>query len=120
MGRRVGLAVLAVIVVSCVDNRANALEFCGQHRELIAVGRDGETLTPDDAKIIEREIEKSMRHAEDATRPVRLAARDLLAAYDEAGRLAADEADDAEVEAALQEAREDLRAACIGFVGVDP
>ncbi len=121
MLRLVGLAVLVVILASCVDNRANAIDFCERHRDLIAEERDGESLTKDEAKDIKRDIEKSMRDAEDATRPVRRAARDLLGAYDDVGRLDDDDDRDdvAEVEAELQVAREDLRAACVGFIDVD-
>lgn len=114
---------LVLVAGACVDNRANALEFCDRHEELIAVGRDGETLTEAEAKGIERDIEKSMRDAEDATRPVRRSARDLLDAYDDIGRLAGDDDPDAdevvEVEGELQQAREDLRAACASVLEAD-
>ena len=57
-----------------------------------------------------------MRHAEDGTRPLRLAARDLVDAYAELADLVDDdEATDEELdeaEAELQDARVDVRAAC--------
>lgn len=104
-GRLVGLLIVGALVVACVDNEENARQFCDRHQELLAESRDGETLTAEQAEEIESEVEKTMADAEDATRGVRGAARDLVAAYDEIGGLVDDE--DATAEE-LQEANDDL------------
>jgi len=116
-----GAAILvgAVIVAAgCVDHQANARAFCDRHAALLSVERDGAHLafTADELADIEDEIERSMRDAEDGTRPVRLAARDLVAAYDELASLVDD--DDTErdelagARADLLEARTAARDAC--------
>jgi hypothetical protein len=73
-------------------------------------------LSKDELQDKESEIEETMRDAEDGTRPVRLAARDLVDAYgDLAGVIDDDEAEPDEIKDAqdgLIEARADARAAC--------
>lgn len=104
------------VLAACVDNGENARQFCGAHRELIDEQRDDEALTADMAGDLRDDIEATMRDAEDATRPVRGSARDLVAAYDDLSRLLDDDdAPDDELETAaaeLQQAREDVRIAC--------
>lgn len=124
MTRRSLVAVFAAALAlgACVDHQENAREFCDRHDRLLRAERDGAELRlgADELGDTEREIERSMRDAEDGTRPVRRAARDLLDAYAELGGLVGD--DDAEADE-LADAREDLldararmRAACADVV----
>ena len=103
-------------LAGCVDNAANAKQFCDRHRTLVAAARDRDDLSVGEASEIEDDLEETMRDAEDATREVRRAARDLVAAYGElAGVLDDDDAEPGELreaKAELQQAREDVRAAC--------
>ena len=115
--RRPLLAFAAVLwLAGCVDNAENAKQFCDRHRALVAAARDRDDLSADEASDIENDLEETMRDAEDATRDVRRAARDLVASYGELAGVVDD--DDAEPEelreatAELQQAREDIRAAC--------
>ena len=116
MRRAAAVLAFAAIATACVDNGENARQFCEAQAGLIDEARDRETLGSEEAGNIENDINSSMRDAEDATRAVRRSARDLLTAYgDLAGLLddkEVDEAKLAEVNAELQTAREDVRAAC--------
>lgn len=117
-----GVRVLAVVcasaalaVAGCVDNAENARQFCDRHADLLDRTIDDVDLDGGAASDIEDEIERTMRDAEDATRPVRGAARDLVKAYgevaDEAGN---DDPGDglATARRELLEARRAMREAC--------
>ncbi|MDZ4827299.1 MAG: hypothetical protein SGJ13_12680 [Actinomycetota bacterium] len=121
MGRvRLGAAalLLAVGLVACVDHDGNAREFCDRHAEVISAEIDNAQLdlSPDELRDVEDDLEETMRDAEDGTRPVRLAARDLVDGYRELADLVDDdeaepgEVDDARTE--LDEVREEMRDAC--------
>ena len=112
------VAAAALLLAGCVDHQLNARQFCERHAALLAASGDDDAVraTADELKDTERAIETRMRDAEDGTRPVRRAARDLVEAYGELGSLVDDE--DAEPDelrdarADLLDARADTRAAC--------
>ena len=115
----IALALLAVVVLAgCVDHGENAREFCTKNEALLTEGRDASEVekSTDELGETEDDLEDTMRHAEDGTKPLRLAARDLVDAYSELGALADDDdaTEEERTEAAdeLQAAREDVRAAC--------
>jgi hypothetical protein len=107
-------------MAGCVDHDSNAEKFCERNAELLEARFDSIRVSEDVARFRSDELEKTMRYAEDATRPVRLAARDLSDAYLEQADLTADD-DATEEELAenfdeLKQARVDTREACAEFV----
>jgi hypothetical protein len=115
--------VAVLIVAGCVDHDLNARKFCDRHEDLLAASRDEREVAADKGTLEDREdeIEESMKHAEDGTRAVRLAARDVLDGYDKlAGLVDDDDAEPDEItdaKAELREARADLRDACADVDG---
>ena len=113
---------LAIGLGACVDHDANAEKFCQKNEELLNPASDHINYSEDVARFVSDELEKTMRYAEDATREIRLAARDMSDAYLEKADLTAD--DDAtkkeidENNEDLQKAREDTRDACSDFIDV--
>jgi hypothetical protein len=118
LGRVAVVAGLVVVAAGCVDHELNARQFCTEHARLLSVERDADQLelSADELNDQEDAIEETMRDAEDGTRPVRLAARDLVEAYSELAGVVddegaeADEIEDAQVE--LLDARAEARDAC--------
>jgi hypothetical protein len=112
---------LAAGLGACVDHDSNAETFCEKNEELLNPASDNINYSEDVARFVSDELEKTMRYAEDATREVRLAARDMADAYlDKADLAADDDATEDELEEnqeELQEAREDTRQACGDFLG---
>ena len=109
-------ATLLLVGSGCVDHAANAADFCRAVQSVVDPARDDEDLTQERARSTADDVADVMRDAEDATRPVRSAARDLLDAYDVLADLLGDEdatgEELAEARAALQRARADVRTAC--------
>ncbi|MGQ0824244.1 MAG: hypothetical protein ACT4OX_04280 [Actinomycetota bacterium] len=120
MTRRTLVGALLVVMAAsgCVDHDLNARQFCNRHADLIVESKDERELASDHDTLGARadEIEETMKDAEDGTRPVRLAARDLLEGYIDLERmLGADDAepdDVADTEHELREARAGIRDAC--------
>lgn len=114
----------ALGLTGCVDHDSNAARFCSFVADepvfVTDESLDRLTASEDVAKYVSDELEKEMRYAEDATREVRLAARDMADAYLERASLAGD--DDATEEELednadeLEEARGDVREACGSFL----
>ena len=109
-------ATILLVATGCVDHEANAADFCRAVRTIVDSARDDEDLTQERARATADDVADVMRDAEDATRSVRSAARDLLDAYDELADLLGDEdasgEELADVRAELEEARADVRTAC--------
>jgi hypothetical protein len=111
---------LAAGLGACVDHDSNAEKFCEKNAELLLPASDRINYSEDVARFVSDELEKTMRYAGDATRDVRLAARDMSDAYLKKASLAAD--DDATTkemnknQAKLIKAREDAREACGEFL----
>jgi polyhydroxyalkanoate synthesis regulator phasin len=107
---------LLLAATACVDHGANAATFCTAVRDLVSAEADGVLPTQEEARAIADDVAKAMRHAEDGTRQIRGAARDLSVAYDDLTDLLGD--DDAtgqeldELRNEVQTARVDVRAAC--------
>lgn len=119
-----GTLAAAVGLAGCVDHDSNATRFCefvaGEPLFVTDESLDRLSTSEDVAEFVSDELEKEMRYAEDATREVRLAARDMADAYLEKASLAGDDdATDEELEdnaEELEEARADVREACSGFL----
>lgn len=85
------------VVAGCgiflIDHDARAVDFCERNAETLEPGpidEDG-TFNDDQATYYSDEVGKTMRYAEDATREVRLTARDLSDAYDDVREIAGDD-----------------------------
>lgn len=90
-------APVALVLGACglffVDHEANAIEFCERNTELLEPNLidDGREYSEDQAIFFSDEVAKTMRYAEDATREVRSAARDMSDAYDDVRDIAGDD-----------------------------
>src|SRR5688500_19834201 len=78
-------AAFAVGLAGCVDHDANAEKFCTKVADepvfVLDDSLDKITYSEDVATFVSDELEKTMKFAEDATREVRLSARDMADAY---------------------------------------
>jgi hypothetical protein len=106
----------SAVMSACVDHKANAISFCRQVDEVVDRERDGEELSRAEVRAIADDVAVAMRDAEDATRKVRTAARDMSVAYDELASLLGDEdatgEEITELHNELETAREDVRRSC--------
>lgn len=95
--RRVRVAMMgamiagASVMAGCVDQSGNAARFCDRNTEVLNESNDDQILSEDQAVYFSDEVEKTMRYAEDSTRPVRRAARRLADAYGDVRAIAGDD-----------------------------
>lgn len=110
------IVVAALFATACVDHDSNSETFCRRNAELLDESQDGAELSEDQAIFTSDEVEKSMRYAEDGTRTVRRAARELADAYADVREIAddddppEDEVDDVYDE--LEKRRQEMREVC--------
>lgn len=73
----------SLVLGACVDSTKNAQLFCARVEPLTRDSAAGGQRALPALRLEQKQVERSMRNAEDATRAVREAARDLVKAYDD-------------------------------------